>query len=146
MPPAFVLSQDQTLKFVSRYKSSQPKGQPSHRTELQEPIPALVKRNGYEGHIRHRLNQPVSRAQRPPDRAPSPTCPFIKTNNVKEPTRQKTRTTSPPRFLTRGACCPYCPGDRSRNRRKPAPSAAVRGPLSPSPPPARKSTRLNSSP
>src|SRR3546814_19971408 len=69
MPPAFVLSQDQTLKFVSRYKSSQPKGQPSHRTELQEPIPALVKRNGYEGHIRHRLNQPVSRAHRPPDRA-----------------------------------------------------------------------------
>jgi len=30
-------------------------GKPADRSiELQEPIPALVKRNGYEGHVRHR--------------------------------------------------------------------------------------------
>ena len=50
MPPAFVLSQDQTLKFVSRY--ARHGASPANRdTELQEPIPALVKRNGYEGHV-----------------------------------------------------------------------------------------------
>jgi len=51
---------------VSRHSSHQGDPQLSQSTELQEPIPALVKRNGYEGHIRHRLGfKLIPAAQRP---------------------------------------------------------------------------------
>ena len=55
MPPAFVLSQDQTLKFVSYTR-------PARRTanrqgiSYKEPITCTVKRNGYEGQYSRRLN------------------------------------------------------------------------------------------
>ena len=48
-------------------------------------MPAYFKRNGYEGHMCYRLD--LSYALEPKDpkaQAPSPTCPFIKINNVKE--------------------------------------------------------------
>ncbi|CDO34083.1 hypothetical protein SPHV1_1020006 [Novosphingobium sp. KN65.2] len=79
MPPAFVLSQDQTLKFVSHNQQHKDiKPSPTARYELREPIPALVKRNGYEGHIRHRLAlNCVTEPEAPKTQAPSPTCPFI---------------------------------------------------------------------
>ena len=50
MPPAFVLSQDQTLKFMSR-TIQHDLGSLAEQPEFREPIPALVKRNGYEGHV-----------------------------------------------------------------------------------------------
>ena len=48
MPPAFVLSQDQTLKFVSHTKQARPEDRQPTRHELQGADTCTVKRNGYE--------------------------------------------------------------------------------------------------
>src|SRR3569623_445421 len=48
MPPAFVLSQDQTLKFVSHPKQARSEDRRPARHELQGADPCTVKRNGYE--------------------------------------------------------------------------------------------------
>ena len=55
MPPAFVLSQDQTLKFVSY---TRPARRTANRQSIsyKEPITCTVKRNGYEGQYSRRLN------------------------------------------------------------------------------------------
>src|SRR5690606_14725403 len=50
------------------------------------------------------LLQPVSGALKPPDRAPSPTCPFIKNRQCQRAIQRTRRTTMAPRFT---------PGDRS---------------------------------
>ena len=47
MPPAFVLSQDQTLKFVSLTYQARSEDRKPDKQEFKEPKPA-VKRNGYE--------------------------------------------------------------------------------------------------
>ena len=44
MPPAFVLSQDQTLKLMSQYNGTGDNSSANRHIELREPIPALVKR------------------------------------------------------------------------------------------------------
>ncbi|KAF1855514.1 hypothetical protein Lal_00008051 [Lupinus albus] len=73
MPPAFVLSQDQTLKLCHNTIQTAKAQSRQHRTSGADTC--TVKRNGYEGHIRHRLlPRPEPEA---PSRAPSPTCPFI---------------------------------------------------------------------
>ena len=48
MPPAFVLSQDQTLKFVSLTSSARSEDRQPMRQELQGADTCTVKRNGYE--------------------------------------------------------------------------------------------------
>ncbi|VVT07136.1 conserved hypothetical protein [Erythrobacter sp. EC-HK427] len=48
MPPAFVLSQDQTLKFVSLTYQSRIEIRPTDKQELQGADTCTVKRNGYE--------------------------------------------------------------------------------------------------
>ena len=90
------------------------------RLSFKEPIPALVKRNGYEGHVssqRRRgahegcgigIRLPVSGALSSPDRAPSPTCPFIKNQQFQRATDRKKRTTSGPRFCYRGTAVRLC--------------------------------------
>ncbi|HAU22737.1 MAG TPA: hypothetical protein DCS24_09135 [Erythrobacter sp.] len=91
LPPAFVLSQDQTLKFVSLTKQAQSEDRQPARQELQGADTCTVKRNGYEWTciITYRTwssarmwqsayRLPVIAALRSADRAPSPTCPFIK--------------------------------------------------------------------
>ena len=106
MPPAFVLSQDQTLKFVSRISRHEPK--PANRnTELREPIPALVKRNGYEGHIRHRHIKTGIRS--PKTRGPGAVAHMSLHLNQQcqraattLPSDRNRRTTRPPRFLIGG--------------------------------------------
>ena len=88
---------------------------------FKEPIPALVKRNGYEGHVwnfseamlrkdpfRRRHKVPVTGALSSPDRAPSPTCPFIKNQQCQRATEQNSRTTSSPRVLTGGPVVRSC--------------------------------------
>ncbi len=50
MPPAFVLSQDQTLKFVSHTNQARSCDRRPERHELQGADTCTVKRNGYEGH------------------------------------------------------------------------------------------------
>ena len=85
MPPAFVLSQDQTLKLCHKHLERQVKPNQFQTFELQEPMPAFVKRNGYEGHACNRLAlNYVIEPEAPKTQAPSPTCPFIKINYVKE--------------------------------------------------------------
>jgi hypothetical protein len=82
---------------------------------FKEPIPALsnvMDTNEHASPIRRRgaragcgvgLYRPVTGALSSPDRAPSPTCPFIKINNVKEPTNRRGGQLIDPRFT---------PGDR----------------------------------
>ena len=53
------------------------------------------------------LRVPVSGALSSPDRAPSPTCPFIKINNVKEPSNKTRRTVIGP-DLNRGPVVRLC--------------------------------------
>jgi len=48
MPPAFVLSQDQTLKFVSLTNQARGKPRKPNWQELQGADTCTVKRNGYE--------------------------------------------------------------------------------------------------
>ena len=48
MPPAFVLSQDQTLKFVSHTQQARFENRRPARHELQGADTCTVKRNGYE--------------------------------------------------------------------------------------------------
>jgi hypothetical protein len=101
MPPAFVLSQDQTLKFVSRHHGTSfhpPTAAPNFRSRYLHLSNVMDTKDMYKAST----FQPVTGAQRPPDRAPSPTCPFIKTNNVKDPTDKHRRTTITPRSLHLG--------------------------------------------
>ena len=49
---------------------------------------------------RHKL--PVTGALRPPDRAPSPTCPFIKNRRCQRANQHKWRTVIAPRFVAGG--------------------------------------------
>ena len=59
---------------------------PTACTELQEPIPALVKRNGYEGHvIGNDLINPNTEPEAPRTGRRRPHVPSSKTDNVKEP-------------------------------------------------------------
>src|SRR3569623_1220313 len=48
------------------------------------------------------LAVPVSGALKPPDRAPSPTCPFIKNQRCQRANQHKRRTVVAPRFMAGG--------------------------------------------
>ena len=89
MPPAFVLSQDQTLKLC--HILNQHGDNPADRLGMsfKEPIPALSNvmdtnehaslrfaRGGKTG-VAIGFEYPVTEALSSSDRAPSPTCPFI---------------------------------------------------------------------
>ena len=112
MPPAFVLSQDQTLKFVSRYSRHEAKTPPTANTELQEPIPALVKRNGYEGQCDIDLNNPYTEPEAPRTGRRRPHVPSSKTDNVKDLTKQIRRTTNTPRSCRSEELLSVYVGDR----------------------------------
>src|SRR5690606_18246685 len=56
MPPAFILSQDQTLKFVSHTNQPQAKGLKPASTCFKEPMPAFSNVYGYEGQCSVGLN------------------------------------------------------------------------------------------
>ena len=107
MPPAFVLSQDQTLKFVSRYNGTS-LSPPTNAPNFREPIPALVKRNGYEGHIRHRLINRLPEPKDPRTGRRRPHVPSSKTNNVKEPPKQTAGQPSFPGFYLGGLVARLC--------------------------------------
>ena len=106
MPPAFVLSQDQTLKFVSHTKQARPRLSPRTANpqgmSFKEPIPALSNVMDTRDNV-GAAYVPVVGAVSSPNRAPSPTCPFIKTDDVKEPTKTRGGQLIDPRFT---------PGDR----------------------------------
>ena len=88
MPPAFVLSQDQTLKLMTDQQRRKLKAC-EHRGPSLGAVPAqiILLRNGYViGHVRNDLIVPISGALRSPEPGPPPTCPFILIDNVKEPT------------------------------------------------------------
>jgi hypothetical protein len=70
---------------MSQTSKAQSKPRHPQTSELQEPMPAYFKRNGYEGHMQRRLVlNCLSEPKDPGKQAPSPTCPFIKINYVKE--------------------------------------------------------------
>ncbi len=103
-----------------------------HRN-LREPIPALVKRNGYEGHIRHRLVSLRHRARSSQDAGAvahmslhlKPTMSKIQPTTAR---RQKLADNHRSPFLaTRGTSCPSC--WRPLQPAETVCSAAVRGPL-----------------
>ena len=101
-------SNSQVCVTIQRPRSKT--ARPKHRTSGADTCTCQT--YGYEGHIRYRLTIPVTGAQRPPDRAPSPTCPFIKnlqcqrtTNTL--PSRQELADNHRSPFLaTRGTSCP----------------------------------------
>ena len=88
MPPAFVLSQDQTLKFDVRLAKG---GIPSAKRSFQGAVPAqfLITYGYVLGHVRPFIGAnsnkglgtvnllQVTDALKPPDLEPPPTCPFI---------------------------------------------------------------------
>ena len=84
MPPAFVLSQDQTLKFDVRLSKG---GIPSDNRSFQGAVPAQI--TYYCGYVlRHIGTACINRAPealKPSDPGPPPTCPFIDNHNFKEP-------------------------------------------------------------
>ena len=77
MPPAFVLSQDQTLKFVSQSDQHGPEGPLTDLIEFKEPLPALIQTYGYVRTCKGNDYLLPPRALKPREQAPSPTCPFI---------------------------------------------------------------------
>jgi len=98
---------------VSRHSRYRAKAPPTANTELQEPIPALVKRNGYEGHVSSLqpwwpqkrgidLNNPYTEPEAPRTGRRRPHVPSSKTNNVKDPTNNMKRTTIVPRNFLPG--------------------------------------------
>ena len=75
---------------------------------FREPIPALVKRNGYEGHIRHRLINRLPEPKDPRTGRRRPHVPSSKTNNVKEPPKQTAGQPSFPGFYLGGLVARLC--------------------------------------
>lgn len=113
MPPAFVLSQDQTLKFMSSRHQPQPhkSSRQTNNAKLQEPIPALVKRNGYEGHTDIDLVTGHRSPKTPDTRRRRPHVPSSKTTmskNHSNSPHKETKSGGQPSFpdLTRGDECP----------------------------------------
>ena len=89
-----------------------------------------VKRNGYEGHVRHRLHLNCQTEPKDPgQQAPSPTCPFIKTNNVKDrkPTNIADDQTPPDPKPGNMVIPPMSATNQASSENRQAPS--VKGPL-----------------
>ena len=84
-------------QVMSQHHAARTKSQTTqHRTSGADTC--TVKRNGYEGHAWHRLAlNYVIEPEAPKTQAPSPTCPFIKINNVKEHTNTNPDNNPPPR-------------------------------------------------
>ena len=122
MPPAFVLSQDQTLKFVSRYSRHEPKDPPTANTELQEPIPALVKRNGYEGQCSIDFATGIRSLKTPGPGAVAHMSLHLKPTMSKNPPDNNRRTTNTPRSSGRRSCCPSMLATRETSRKSVVPS------------------------
>ena len=106
MPPAFVLSQDQTLKLMSQHHAAQLLSQSlttQHRTSGADTC--IFKRNGYEGHTSSAYFKLVSGAQRPPEPGAVAHMSLHLNHNVKEPPTNSGGQSSFPGF-TRGGACP----------------------------------------
>eukprot|EP01037_Dinobryon_pediforme_P022913 gene22913-24223_t len=91
MPPAF--------------NPGQSPGNPN-KTKLREPMPAFVKRNGYEGHTNNGLFYTASRSPKTPGRRRRRPHVPSSINNVKEPQTTDGGQPSSPDFLFRGGDCP----------------------------------------
>ena len=90
MPPAFVLSQDQTLKFDV---PAAPRWNIPKHNELISRSRSCTN-TSWKRVRTYRTAYSFTRAPdalKPPDPEPPPTCPFININNVKEPKTQDNR-------------------------------------------------------
>src|SRR3569833_3232533 len=90
----------------------EPKPALSNVMDTNELAPSLRERGVREG-CGVGLLVPVSGALSSPDRAPSPTCPFIKNRQRQKTNQHKKRTKIAPRLKGRVTICPISVGDRA---------------------------------
>ena len=113
MPPAFVLSQDQTLKFVSQYYGTKAKPQPTAISNFGSRYLHLSNvmdtKDMYDIGLINRYPEPED----PQTGRRRPHVPSSKTNNVKEPTDKLKRTTIRSRSLHLGRLASVYVGDRA---------------------------------
>ena len=127
MPPAFVLSQDQTLKFVSHADRHDPEGPQTERHEFQGADTCTCQTYGYvrtcpnrqcvskAGTLRHRLVTGIRSLKIPGPGAVAHMSLHLN-QQCQRAIQQKRRTTDAPRLLP-GTRCPSKIGDRWKGRR-----------------------------
>ena len=98
-----------------------------NKTKLREPMPAFVKRNGYEGHTNNGLFYTASRSPKTPRRRRRRPHVPSSINNVKEPQTTDGGQSSSPDFLFRGGDCPSMfATNLAETRSKPGHSVSVK--------------------